>query len=67
MAGAHVAEAEVTVTGRHRADTMPLVVLPEDGSWKPGDPCGACGSDNTAWDVVLGGVCGHCGATDADE
>lgn len=56
-------EAE-TVTGTHRADTLPLVVIEQ---WKPGDPCGACGSVNTTWDIVLGGVCGGCGATDADE
>lgn len=36
--------------------------------WKPGDPCGKCGSTNTAWgDLTEGAVCNDCGAADSDE
>lgn len=35
--------------------------------WKPGDPCGVCGSRNTGWDFESGGYCGDCGAMDSDE
>lgn len=35
--------------------------------WKAGDPCGACGSTNTTWEIVDGATCLDCGRTDADE
>lgn len=39
----------------------------EAEAWGPGDPCGVCGSTNTAEDIVEGGYCNDCGASDADE
>lgn len=38
-------------------------------SWQPGDPCGNCGSTQTAWsaDQTEGAVCLSCGARDSDE
>lgn len=36
--------------------------------WRPGDPCGKCGSTDTAWgDSTEGAVCRACGAADSDE
>lgn len=35
--------------------------------WKPGDPCGACGSTNTGENGIEGGFCRDCGACDSDE
>ncbi len=50
------------------ARNVQTVVEPvETKAWVPGDPCGVCGSRNTWWDPADGGVCGDCGATDADE
>lgn len=41
--------------------------IPDDEEWNPGDPCAACGSTDTGWDIVDGAVCNSCGRTDADE
>lgn len=36
-------------------------------TWRPGFPCGQCGSTNTGLDPADGPTCNGCGATDADE
>lgn len=39
-------------------------------AWKPGDPCGSCGSTDTFWrydGILQYGHCGGCGADDEDD
>jgi hypothetical protein len=46
---------------------MTTITLTTALVWKPGDPCGVCGSRNTGWNAVEGGHCNGCGACDSDE
>lgn len=44
-----------------------LDVLDGGQGWRPGDPCGSCGSTDTGMDPADGAHCRSCGRSDGDE
>jgi hypothetical protein len=54
--------------GYEAAGGCPVYEDEDTNDWKPGDPCGYCGSTNTRWgeDSTEGAVCLGCGSADSD-